>query len=531
MLGGHSVSTVKFFLPILALACSSTLFSSCTTSLNFSKHGDNSKDNSSTKNVPDGKKTNGETSGPGTNPGGEPGASGEEPGGGNSSQPKPDSGGEPGPGGGAEPSGDCEEGEVDQNCHFLPDGSPIKFPKGLPVGNCKAGRRTCEDGSWGSCEGAIPPKEADDCSVPGDDSDCDGVRNGGCECTTGDVRDCGDSNVGLCKLGKQHCEDGVWSKECKGAVFKSPEHCDGKGLDEDCDGKADTDDKDCECINGAEKFCDRPDRDLFGDCRIGKRVCAQGKWQGCKEWAKPIDEVCGKRSTTDGVPWTGDEDCNGRADTSLPGRPGPAGCTPMMLDADRDGYGRKGVDLADISTGQTALLATACLCPNREDMDEKRSEGWTEFNGREYQDCGDCSHEVHPGSSIYTATANPCLSHTPWRAREGGIWVAGVFDMDCSATHDIAGNSREYAPIQCRQVGETMDCQSVGAGKLIAKGRIRCGRTYQYGQCYGITKKEKKKKPKGTGADDSSTGPDEEIEVFVQCGVKRKSQSVTIRCR
>ncbi len=55
-------------------------------------------------------------------------------------------------------------------------------------------------------------------------------------CSDGEIRTCGETDVGLCSLGTQECIEGEWT-ECTGDVYPQTEVCDSQ--DNDCDGIAD----------------------------------------------------------------------------------------------------------------------------------------------------------------------------------------------------------------------------------------------------------------------------------------------------
>jgi beta-lactamase superfamily II metal-dependent hydrolase len=63
------------------------------------------------------------------------------------------------------------------------------------------------------------------------------------ECSEGEVRSCGSSDVGACSLGTETCAAGAWGA-CVGSVDPVVEQCD-NGLDDDCDGLDDASDPDC----------------------------------------------------------------------------------------------------------------------------------------------------------------------------------------------------------------------------------------------------------------------------------------------
>ncbi|HOX42377.1 MAG TPA: VCBS repeat-containing protein [Myxococcota bacterium] len=102
------------------------------------------------------------------------------------------------------------------------------------LGACQYGARTCQDGSWGECLGAVEPVD-EICDSEAVDENCDGRQNEGCECTGGEPRPCG-TEVGECVAGSQRCVDGRLGP-CEGGVDPQPEEC--NGLDDDCDGESD----------------------------------------------------------------------------------------------------------------------------------------------------------------------------------------------------------------------------------------------------------------------------------------------------
>ena len=230
-------------------------------------------------------------------------------------------------------------------------------PCGSDIGECNKGTMSCLDGKWKKCQGeAVPLKEICD----GNDNNCDGTIDEGCDCNDGDSRSCGPKKaVGICKVGNQICQEGKWS-ECFGAVNPSQEICD--GLDNDCDGKVDEVedlnppfaskhigvcqgqvmlcvngawkepsyqnitgysseewlqcdkldndcdskvDEGCECISGTSRQCQGNNKGL---CNSGTQSCANGKWGECVGVVAPSKEVC------DGL----DNDCDGQVDEGLP---------------------------------------------------------------------------------------------------------------------------------------------------------------------------------------------------------------------
>ena len=100
-------------------------------------------------------------------------------------------------------------------------------------GACAQGVQACtSSGTWGAC--SIQPAPADTC-VMGNDANCDGVVNGGCQCITSSQQSCGAIGMkGACAAGVVTCDmSGHW-----GACSIQPAPADTcvMGNDANCDG-------------------------------------------------------------------------------------------------------------------------------------------------------------------------------------------------------------------------------------------------------------------------------------------------------
>lgn len=127
---------------------------------------------------------------------------------------------------------ECEDGEI-RNCPAL--------------GECGKGFQTCMGGEWSSCD-VFPEEE-----VCGDekDNDCDGVVDNDCVCVTSETRECG-TDVGICQKGVEICINNTWTN-CTGGITPLFENlangtCSNQ-VDDDCDGKVDSEEEDCVIVN------------------------------------------------------------------------------------------------------------------------------------------------------------------------------------------------------------------------------------------------------------------------------------------
>lgn len=100
-------------------------------------------------------------------------------------------------------------------------------------GPCKAGQQRCDPGAnnvtsrFGACSGSVGPGASDSCSTSGDDSNCDGIVNGSCQCIPAQG-------------------NGPCSQDPSAPV------CNSRGQCVACQQNAD-----CSLISGGRTFCDR----------------------------------------------------------------------------------------------------------------------------------------------------------------------------------------------------------------------------------------------------------------------------------
>ncbi len=106
---------------------------------------------------------------------------------------------------------DCSTAGNDANCDGTANGgcncvNGSTRVCGKDTGNCQTGMQTCTNQVWGSCVGEIVAAAADSCATAGDDANCNGVPNEGCACTPGNVATACNDNVACTDEG---CNNGV----------------------------------------------------------------------------------------------------------------------------------------------------------------------------------------------------------------------------------------------------------------------------------------------------------------------------------
>ncbi|MEM9069116.1 MAG: MopE-related protein [Myxococcota bacterium] len=205
---------------------------------------------------------------------------------------------------------------VDDDCDGTVDDNLIAPACALQQGVCAGSVQRCGGaGGFEACGAAEygPSYQADESACDGQDNDCDGTIDEGCDCLDGATQECGLS-VGVCERGVQTCVAGEFGA-CEGAVDPAPEICNGQ--DDDCNGASD-------------------DNLVLPPCALTEGVCA-GTTQACGGAAGliacvPADYGPDYVDVEDGAVEEGvcdglDNDCDGEIDE---------GCTTAPLQSDFD---------------------------------------------------------------------------------------------------------------------------------------------------------------------------------------------------
>ncbi len=200
---------------------------------------------------------------------------------------------------------------VPEECNNKDDDCNGKIDENLTRGcssKCGSGTETCQNGTWGGCN-AKPPK-AEDCN--GQDDDCDGQIDNNLP-----VKGC-TLQKGVCNGAAQTCQNGQWVdcttndyKNHNAAYEPTETLCDGK--DNDCNGTIDTH---CTCISGTSRDCYTGSQGCISNgtsyvcttpCKTGTQKCENGQWATCS------GDIPNKTEACNGI----DDDCDGQTDNNL----------------------------------------------------------------------------------------------------------------------------------------------------------------------------------------------------------------------
>lgn len=235
---------------------------------------------------------------------------------------------------------------IDNDCDGQVDEELTQQCGTTDTGVCEFGIQTCQAGVWGECLGAIEPSEE---VCDGLDNDCDGQVDEDLGQTT-----CG---IGACKVTIDNCLNGE-AQTCTPGT-PTEEIC-GDSIDNDCDGKTDAEDEDCQI---ASPVCDLEHLNLCTtetDC-----LATSGFWynETCnsepeESTCQPTEEIC------DGL----DNDCDGEIDeggvceTATSTEPSATSTEPVCEPSEEicDGLDNDCDDLIDEDLGQTTCGIGAC---------------------------------------------------------------------------------------------------------------------------------------------------------------------------
>jgi hypothetical protein len=290
----------------------------------------------------------------------------------------------------------------------------------------------------------VGPGEQDSCSIAGDDTDCDGIDNGGCPCIEGEMRPCGpDTEAGICQRGTQTCVNRTYG-QCVGAVFPAPRNC-SSNQDNDCDGRPDNAvDNVCTCtINSVQACGTHPGRDGNGQCQAGSQRC-EGRGNNttstfgtCTGSVGPaLQDTCasGNDGNCNGIPNEGCACVNGQT----------RGCGP---DTDVGLCQRGTQTCANGSFGacQGAVFPAPRNCASAQDND---CDGRPDNTLDNVCECSQGSRRCAPGSGI----PQLCSNAGTWQNQQAcggatcqdGACVCGSDQNLCTDGTTIACSSNEF---------------------------------------------------------------------------------------
>lgn len=245
-------------------------------------------------------------------------------------------------------------GTTNDGCACAADAARLCSAAGA-VGNCAKGAQSCVAGKWGAC--SIVPAATDSCATAGDDANCNGVPNEGCECLVGAApRPCSSGGArGNCAAGTQSCSNGKWSA-CSIAPAAA-DSCVTRGDDANCNG---TPNDGCACLMGNPARSCAADG-ARGNCGAGTETCtAAGKWSACSILPVAAD-TCTKGD---------DATCNGIANEGCPCINGDTqGCGPAAVGICKPGTQTCAGGVWGACIGAVNKAARDCTSANDNDCD------------------------------------------------------------------------------------------------------------------------------------------------------------------
>ena len=296
----------------------------------------------------------------------------------------------------------CAVGAAPQTCGAHPGNDGKGLCKAGTQSCVLAANKTSS--SWGTCTGSVGPVGADTCDAE-NDNNCNGMRNEGCPCVNGAMQDCGHATVGICKAGKATCQNGTWGA-CVGNVEPAARDCT-SALDNDCNGKPDnTVDTVCKCAMGGSQSCNaHPGNDGKGPCKAGTQSCVVATSKATSDWGTCTGAVGPAAADTCGA--TSDENCSGTLHDGcacVNGQPVPCTCgspttctngvkgtcatapTTQYTDGDGDGYGKPGsasqqcpgaagfaLNANDCDDANASFKPGVSVCVNPNTSDQRRT--------------------------------------------------------------------------------------------------------------------------------------------------------------
>jgi hypothetical protein len=299
-------------------------------------------------------------------------------------------------------------------------------------GVCKFGARTCRNGMWGDCVGAIFAENRD-CSSTAD-NDCDGqpddTLDDVCRCPVGGSQAC-DEHEGLdgkgpCRAGKQTCvlaqgnASSDWGPCSDSVAPGGPDSCSVAGDDANCDG---TPNGGCTCVEGTVVPCG-PQTDA-GICQRGTSTCRNGAFSVCQGAVFPGRRDCSSPQ---------DNDCDGLPDDTT-----DTTCTCIIGDTqscgahpDRDGNGtcRAGTQVCEAGAQNVTSRFGACngsIGPAQRDLCTTRGDD-SDCNGMPNGGCqciagggnAPCSGDANNSRCSPQGTCAPCQANADCSLVSGG---------------------------------------------------------------------------------------------------------------